>query len=195
MLRHNLAESHRQALLKRRALAHPFRALLQHLNALHPSALTPPPIRPKTFRAGRRSGFHSYPFPTDSDLAQITLEDLVYGKGLPAPLFLLAVTEDGQPIKLRWYPKPDYVGPTLSSTPYAYPGSQWLVSYVIDRSGAADLLVAVPMDVLPFAIASPDISRSSPSATRALNDMIRDAQSRMEMDARHNKGSSRKITS
>lgn len=93
--------------------------------------------------------FCDHVYPETEGYAVVQLEHLIWGKTYGAALFVLALTEDGARIRLRHYPKDDFVGFSLHRNPYAYRGARWFVGYRPAKDGAMDLIMAMPMDRPP----------------------------------------------
>ena len=76
----------------------------------------------------------------------IYLEHLVYGKPSSPPTFVLGRTENQERIKLRWYPKKEFLGIWPRNERFAKRDSKWLMGYLPAQDGAVDLVAAIPME-------------------------------------------------
>jgi len=95
------------------------------------------------------------------------MQYLFYGKGTTPPIFICGETADGKRIKVRWYPKAEYIGISPTSRAFAYEGSKWLMGYVPTRRGATDLVAAIPL-----ASIKKDIEDEVNKQSSALDDLI-----------------------
>lgn len=107
--------------------------------------------------AKRQLDFDSYQYPDRCGIEEITLVALVNGIQkmqlnrellLPTALFVLAETNAGDKVKLRWYPKDHFVGITPRNEMYAYFGARWLIGFVVAPDGATDLIANVPLELI-----------------------------------------------
>ena len=148
---------------------------LQHLYPANPDICHPAPLRALSFRqfSAQKMG-HDYNYPNAEGGQVLRLEMLYWGKDKGAPLFVLGTAADGSHIKLRHYPKPDYIGYTLLDQPYAYRDAPWYVGYRQAKDGAMDLVMAMPLDPpqtpAPSA-ASPKSNRTSRSLADIINEI------------------------
>lgn len=130
------------------------------------------PLLPMGFNKAKRViDFSSYSYPGEDGACFLFLDALVYGRGRRPALFILGHTTDGSPIKLRYYPKKEFVGiaPTAKS-PLYHKGSFWSVGYVLANDGAYDLYAAIPVDKFESAPTTEN-PLSSPH-TRSLDSII-----------------------
>ena len=130
------------------------------------------PMHPMSFyRASKVLDFSAYSYPSENGYCFIELDALVYGRGPRAALFVLGHTADGSLIKLRWYPKKEFIGisPAIKS-PFYHKSSYWSVGYFLANDGAYDIYAAVPVDRLGPAPEPAEIS-NAPS-TRSLDSII-----------------------
>lgn len=94
------------------------------------------------------SSFTRYHYPQESGSAVIRLDSVYYGKGRSAPLLIQGETDNGVFLKLRWFPREGYLGITPRSKRFPNIGSYLIVGYRKLDSGAAELMAALPLDVI-----------------------------------------------
>lgn len=128
------------------------RELLDHiLDKTEPTDTETEPLKANRFGESAKL-FHAHQYPEMSGTCHLKVEAFIYGnseRGRKAALFVLGTTPDGRKIKLRWYPKKEFIGVYPHSRQYAYEGSEWLMGYIAAESGAVDLIAAIPVDMLP----------------------------------------------
>lgn len=90
--------------------------------------------------------FKSFVYPSECGCEIICLEHLVYGKGIAPPVFVLGHTKNQERIKLRWYPKKEFIGISPKNRFFAEKNSEWLMGYLSAGDGAVDLAVAIPLE-------------------------------------------------
>ncbi|MBE6897916.1 MAG: hypothetical protein E7475_02770 [Ruminococcaceae bacterium] len=128
------------------------------------------PLRP--VRKGKNS-LHDFPYPTESGHTVIQLDEMIYGSSTDL-VFVLGWTEDEKPIKLRHYGLRGFLGSDPRFSDYAMRGSWWQVHYRLDKSGAVDLMAALPL---------PPKTQGAESAEKPATDldkMIREIENRLE---------------
>lgn len=69
------------------------------------------------------------------------------GRGRNPALFILGVTTDGQCIKLRYYPKREYVGIFLTNPTFGVRGSSWMVGWQKTEENVMQLMFAMPLQI------------------------------------------------
>lgn len=125
-------------------------------------------LKPISYKRAKESlDMKKYQYPQENGYAVIYLDALVYGKGVGAPLFVLGHTENEMYLKLRWYPRDDFVGVSPKAKRYATKGSRWVVGYMISHDGAMDVFVALPLVALSiqtYEYMSPDLIPGYPCA-------------------------------
>jgi len=105
------------------------------------------PLKIQRFKTAKTQlNYKSYHYPTNTGCLIITLHYLAYGKGSVPPLFICGEDSSGNLIKLRWYPKAEYIGISPHSKVHSYEGSQWLVGYLQAVDGATDMIAGIPLD-------------------------------------------------
>lgn len=146
------------------------RKLLDSIAEAVPHAeLTNPKLKVQSFHVAKKSvDFKKYQYPAGSNLCTVRLDALVYGKGLTPPIFVLGHTLEGIPIKLRWYPKAEWVGFPPKATMYACKDAKWLMGYLPAKDGAMDLIASVPIEGLQVKVES----SSEQHVTSSLDDLI-----------------------
>lgn len=114
-----------------------------------------PALKPKPYRRAKASeNLDQYKYPTQSGCTTVALKGFAFSRGkassnqsftnTKAAIFVFGQTADDK-IKLRWYPKKDYIGITPTDEEYAHLNSRWIMAYKIANDGAADLIAAVPL--------------------------------------------------
>lgn len=94
-------------------------------------------------RAKDECGFGDYVYPVGAGCTTFWIEMLVYGKGRYAPLYVCGQTDDGKLLKLRFYPRDEYIGVSPKAIDCGT-SHRCLVAYVPTEDGAVDLIAAVP---------------------------------------------------
>lgn len=147
------------------------RAVKQAIKLQKPDPYWSPMYPISFYRASKVLDFSAYSYPSENGYCFIELDALVYGRGPRAALFVLGHTADDSLIKLRWYPKKEFIGisPAIKS-PFYHKGSCWSVGYFLANDGAYDIYAAVPVDKLG-PDPEPVVIPSSPS-TRSLDSII-----------------------
>ena len=108
-------------------------------------------LKPVSFKFAKENlFFKNFAYPSECGCEIICLEYLVYGKGMAPPVFLLGYTENQERIKLRWYPKKDFLGIWPKDKRFAKQDSKWLMGYLPAQDGAVDLVAAIPLESLLF---------------------------------------------
>lgn len=119
--------------------------------------------------------FKSFVYPSECGCEIICLEHLVYGKGIAPPVFVLGYTKNQERIKLRWYPKKEFIGISPKNRFFAEKNSEWLMGYLSAGDGAMDLAVAIPLEIIDAYGGKRHIAnRNIPS----LDEMLANAQKR-----------------
>lgn len=154
------------------------RAVKQALRQQKPASYLTPLLPISFYKAKGVVDFSSYSYPSEEGVCFLALDALVYGRSHLkqfSPLFVLGRTADGSRLKLRWYPKKEFVGisPT-SRSPFYHKGSFWSVGYALANDGAYDLYAAIPAESLEPAPMFED-SLPAPS-TRSLDSIIASAE-------------------
>lgn len=97
--------------------------------------------------------FQLHQYPSSGGCYEVTITGLVRGYSRRKqdveqydPLFVCASMADGTLLKMRYYPKADYIGVHPAKWDLTYWGEQWLLCCIIAKDGAADLICAVPMN-------------------------------------------------
>lgn len=119
--------------------------------------------------------WNEYQYPTDSTPFLFQLDYMCYGKGTNACIFLFGkdpYTE--QKLRIRFYNKREYIGPHPASSPYFHQNACFLIICRRDDSGAADMLLGLPIPSNTSQAEVPDNS----NAPTALNDLLLDATNR-----------------
>jgi len=98
-------------------------------------------------QAKRFGNWHNeYIYPSEDGISLIRLEHACYGRGKDAPLFIFGRTEDGYPLKFRFYYKRSgFLGKNIGYTNDSKITSRWLCAYLVSKEGAADLIGALPL--------------------------------------------------
>lgn len=151
------------------------RAVKQALRSQEPNPYLTPLLPIGFNKAKRVIDFSSYSYPGEEGACFLFLDALVYGRGRRPALFILGHATDGSLIKLRYYPKKEFVGiaPTAKS-PFYCKGSFWSVGYVLANDGAYDLYAAIPAERLESA---PRFEDTLPApSTRSLDSIIASAE-------------------
>jgi len=86
-----------------------------------------------------------YSYPDEEGFAEITLDAVVWGNALTHACFIMGTSNIGERIKLRYYPKSDYVGISMKDSTYAEVGSKWFVLFMNAPDDAMDLIAAFPL--------------------------------------------------
>lgn len=103
------------------------------------------PLKRLSFkRAKEYYDFKSYQYPESVDCFVLTMHFVCYGKGVAPPMFICGVDETGNLVKLRWYPKEEYLGLTPRAERYVYGGAPWLVGCLQATDGAMDIIAGIP---------------------------------------------------
>lgn len=85
-----------------------------------------------------------YEYPQEEGFLLLTAEASLWGRNRSR--FIVGRGENGEPIKLRYYPKPWYTGALI----WDYPsGTQWMVGCRKAADGAMELTAAFPMPPVP----------------------------------------------
>ena len=150
-------EKHHTALKLRRDLAHVMGEMLDHIIDRHAADFNTDhePLniyRPKF--AKESLNFKSYKYPSSAGCMVITLDYLAYGMGIAPALFICGKDTDGTLIKLRWYPKTEYIGIPPRSEIFSYTGAQWLVGFFQSPDGATDMVAGIPLACIPDTLVS-----------------------------------------
>ena len=92
----------------------------------------------------------SYP-DESSGVTEFVLLGLVYMKSASG-IFVLGRTLDGKRIKLRSFPKKDYIGTIIPRSKWSFFGSKWIVAWNTASDGAKDLVASfyVPVSLDPM---------------------------------------------
>lgn len=88
----------------------------------------------------------AYSYPTEDGFSVIRLDDLCYGHGKYSAIFIWGTdTETGNKIKVRYYPKHDYIGIPFPHSPLVCEGITLLIGYRPAPDSATDLYFAIPL--------------------------------------------------
>lgn len=86
-----------------------------------------------------------YQYPDKEGFLILRLEAILWGKSIHRTSFLLGTGEDGQPYKLRCYPRTTHAGLFPRESSYAFTGARWFIGCQRSQDGAMDLTAAFPM--------------------------------------------------
>ena len=102
------------------------------------------PMRYKQFMRQLGNGI-TYNYPNGDGVVELFLEEILYSKSRTRAYFVIATTARGERIKLRYYPKREYIGPSIIDSPYSIKYSRWMVVYATAADGAKDIYAAYPI--------------------------------------------------
>lgn len=122
--------------------------LKQYLGELFASDIKTEPLKVISYRRYMREKEPSieYVYPETDGFMCIKLEALLWGMSRKRALFVLGITENGSHIRLRYYPKDEFLGYPLYGCPYAYKGARWFVGFRQSKDGAMNLVAAFPLE-------------------------------------------------
>lgn len=86
-------------------------------------------------------------YPEKENIALIRPVAILRGHGRNPALFVLGVTVTGQCIKLRYYPKQEYVGLFLTNYTFGVRGSVWLMGWQRAEENVMQLMFALPLQI------------------------------------------------
>ena len=86
-----------------------------------------------------------YEYPETAGTFQIRPQVVLRGHGRYSAWFVLGVTESGRYLKVRYYPRKDYVGVPIPDSRFTVRGSVWLVGCEAANDGAMDLYCSYPL--------------------------------------------------
>ena len=98
---------------------------------------------------GSFSNYRNYRYPETDGYAILKLEAMCYGHGRYSAIFIWGETADEavpRKLRLRYYPKDDFLGIPIGRNPHSFKGALFFVAYRVVSDGAADLCAAMPMD-------------------------------------------------
>lgn len=91
----------------------------------------------------------NYSQPEEAGTRTIRIDCLVYGRGArnrKQALFVYGTTIDGgEKIRIRWYPRKEYVGCPVTLKVYRSSNLVWQVAYAEAQDGAVDMIGAIPL--------------------------------------------------
>lgn len=121
---------------------------------------------------------NSYAYPAEEGFTFLYPKALLWGSSNHRARFLIGTDEDGNSIKLRYFPKRHCVGSHFLDSPYAVNEACWYVGYQRAADGAMDLITLLP---LPFPVSAPHLSSPEMPTTSqkpSLANQIKHAESR-----------------
>lgn len=118
-----------------------------YTSALPTSALLPQGLYEDYLSSTPPEQRHKYP--TTEDTFVFLPESIFLGKGKYAPLFIVGQDSYHQKLLLRFYPKPHWVGLRFSHQVFGRQHAQWLVRCERAKDGAMDVVLSLPLDIVP----------------------------------------------
>ena len=94
-----------------------------------------------------RSCQTDFVYPAEAGIAMVRPIAILRGHGRTPPLFVLAVTVNGECIKLRYYPKQQYVGLFPTDHRFGVRGSAWLMGWQCAEENVMQLMFALPLQI------------------------------------------------
>lgn len=88
-------------------------------------------------------------YPSTEDTFLFFPQAILMGKGRTPALFIIGQDAYHQQILLRYYSKPYWLGLRFTHSTFGRVGSRWLVKCARARDGAMDVVVALPLDIVP----------------------------------------------
>ena len=146
-LRSERAEKHKRLLNQRRDW---FRIVDKMLMRIVDRYCVPPdddtePLKRMKFKDAKKYyDFKSYQYPESADCFLLTIDFVCFGKSVAPPIFVCGVDETDSRVKVRWYPKKEYLALSPRSESYVYEGAQWLICCLQATDGAMDMVAGVP---------------------------------------------------
>lgn len=124
--------------------------LEQYLNAIFPIDVTGEPLKATSYRRYMKEKDINieYVYPEADGFMCIKLEAFLWGMSRKRTLFVLGTTENGHHIRLRYYPRREYMGYPLHDCPYAHKDAYWFVGFRKSKDGAMDIVMALPLGSL-----------------------------------------------
>lgn len=143
----------------------------QYIDLLIPASPNALPLEWGSYKTASRSLSPSERYfpPDEVGFFLFHPEHLLWGKGPRPPIFVCGRGPDGKKMRLRYYPKSDYLGIPITNEHYGTQESVWFVGTVRAADGAAELILSLP---LPF---GSDPSVAAPTDSRSLDAVLRDA--------------------
>ena len=135
--------------LSRTTLTEIKNAVSDYFQLLVPSKSFPVPIEVTTYRGFKqdRSDASRYEYPPEEGGQVITLTALLWGASMKRALFVMGEDGEGNGVKLRYYPREEFIGVPIDNSAFAYESSRWYVGYKAAPDGAMDITFAFPLDV------------------------------------------------
>jgi hypothetical protein len=88
-------------------------------------------------------------YPTTEDTFLFFPQAILMGKGRTPALFIVGLDDCRQKILLRFYAKQYWLGLRFTHSTFGRAGSRWLVKCERARDGAMNVVVALPLDIVP----------------------------------------------
>lgn len=159
ILKHTLSQKDREISVRKNQEISVLRQVVEFLtDSLYDTYNTGVPLDRVSYKEALRTGmFGKFTYPSESGISIVTLDGLAYGKSGSktidsikgynnTPLFLFSHTDTGQHIKLRWFPRKEYIGIFPTSSKFAIQGSRWLIGYLVNTAQTnVDLILGIPL--------------------------------------------------
>ena len=97
-----------------------------------------------------QSNENMYQYPPDEGFIIFTPQICLLGHTKPSAWFICGQDEYGHQIKMRYYPKRDFIGPHLTNTRFWRPGTRWIVGARASKDQAMDMVIALPLSIQSF---------------------------------------------
>lgn len=120
----------------------------KYLSYFESSSLIPMELEKGRYKPYREQSHTEYHFPKEEGFAVIRPAAVLYGKS-QGSRFIVGTTDQGEPLKLRYYPNKQFLGRFLTDEAFGLRGSCWLVGWEKTSDGAMQLNFALPLSVRP----------------------------------------------
>lgn len=122
-------------------------ALRAYLGRFTPSSRIPLTIEQGYYRDYMQDTQIAYSYPADEGHAVLRPAAVLLGSNNTH--FLIGTTEQGEEIKVRYYPGSGYLGISPASERFGLRGTHWLVAWRRAEDDVMQMILALPLDIKP----------------------------------------------
>lgn len=151
-LTNQLQKQHQETLAKQEIHSKKIQAIRtdiqKYLTYLEPNTRIPLHIEQSSYKDYMHDTEIVYEYPSNEGFAVMRLHAILWGNS-QAVRFLVGVTDQGETIKLRYYPSNSFIGMFPTNEAFGLRGSCWLVGWESKEEDVMQLFFCLPLSVRP----------------------------------------------